>query len=72
MDLRTERGWSQTELAQRMGLDRTYLNAIEKGRRNVTLKTVLRICQALQVPLADLFRYLDAELIVYFRYPSPE
>lgn len=47
--LRQEQGISQEELAHRAGLDRTYISSCEAGRRNVTLKTIMRIAAALEV-----------------------
>ena len=40
-------GLSQERLAERAGLDQTYLSGIETGRRNPTLRVVLRLADAL-------------------------
>lgn len=47
--LRTSRGLSQEELANAADLDRTYISSCEAGRRNVTLKTIMRLAEALGV-----------------------
>ncbi len=47
--LRRAAGLSQQALAERAGLDRTYVSAIERGRQNVTLAAVLRLAEALGV-----------------------
>jgi transcriptional regulator with XRE-family HTH domain len=52
--LRTERGISQEELAHRAGLDRTYVSSCEAGRRNVTIRTISRLSEALCVDAAAL------------------
>ncbi len=48
--LRTERRWSQEELADRAQLHRTYIGGIERGERNVSLHNIVRIATALGVP----------------------
>jgi len=48
--LRTERRWSQEELADRAQLHRTYIGGIERGERNVSLLNIVRIATALGVP----------------------
>jgi ribosome-binding protein aMBF1 (putative translation factor) len=53
--LRTARGQSQETLADACGLDRTYLSGIERGRRNVGLKNIEVIAQALGITLSELF-----------------
>ena len=52
--LRSDRGWSQEEFADRVGLHRTYVGAIERGERNLSLLNVGRIAEALSVTLAAL------------------
>jgi transcriptional regulator with XRE-family HTH domain len=53
--LRKERGLSQEDLAELSGLDRTYISGIERGIRNVALRNIEALAQALGVSLADLF-----------------
>lgn len=43
-------GISQEDLADRVGLDRTYVSGIERGIRNPTLLVLLRLAQVLEVP----------------------
>ena len=51
---RREAGWSQEELAAACGLHRTYVGAVERGERNVSLINILRLARALRVKPADL------------------
>ncbi len=44
---RNQLGVSQEELADRAGVDRTYVSGIERGRRNVALVNLLRLATAL-------------------------
>ena len=53
--LRAMRGISQQGLAQRCGLDRTYISGIERGARNPSLTNILRIADALGVSASELF-----------------
>ncbi len=53
--LRTERGWSQEGFADRAGLHRTYLGAIERGEQNLSLVNIERLAATLGISLADLF-----------------
>jgi CheY-like chemotaxis protein len=48
-------GLSQEELAWRAGLHRTYVTDIERGARNLSLKSIERLATALQAPIAELF-----------------
>lgn len=52
---RLELKLSQEKLANLADIDRTYLPAIENGRRNVSLNIAERIAEALKIPLAKLF-----------------
>ena len=51
---RLELGLSQEELGFRAGLDRTYIGGIERGERNVSLKNIQAIAQALGVHASTL------------------
>ena len=53
--LRQEKGMTQKELAEQIGVSRQTINAIEKGEYNPTIKLCLKICWALDCRLDDLF-----------------
>lgn len=46
---RTERGYSQEYLAELAGLHRTYISAVERERRNISIENIERIAKALQI-----------------------
>lgn len=55
---RVERGWSQYSFAEHVGLHRTYIAAVERGERNVTVRTVEKIAAGLGMdPLALLYSH---------------
>ncbi len=50
---RTARGLSQEALADILGVHRTYMGSVERGERNLTLKSLERIAAKIEVePLA--------------------
>ena len=49
--LRSEQGLSQEKLALEAGIDRTYLHSIELGKRNVSVKTLYKVCLALEIKI---------------------
>lgn len=51
--LRREQGISQEALADKAGLHRTYIGAVERGERNITLLNANRIAEALGVTLSE-------------------
>ena len=52
---RTAAGLSQQELADRLGVSRQTINAIEKGDYNPTIRLCIGICRVLGLTLNDLF-----------------
>lgn len=46
---RREKGLSQAEVANRMGVDRAYISGLEQGQRNPTIVTLWHAAQALDV-----------------------
>jgi len=53
--LRRERGLTQEALAELSGLDRTYISGIERGIRNVALRNIEALAQALNISMSELF-----------------
>ena len=51
---RKEQGWSQEYCAERCDLHRTYIGAVERGERNITLGTLDRIATAMGTTATDL------------------
>nr|WP_157346596.1 helix-turn-helix transcriptional regulator [Bradyrhizobium pachyrhizi] len=47
--LRAARGLSQEELAYESGMNRTYLSAVERAERNVSVDNIARIAKGLGV-----------------------
>jgi len=55
--LRIKKKLTQEQLAELCNLHRTYIGAIERGDRNVSLKNIVIIAQALNVEPAELLLY---------------
>jgi len=53
--LRENLGLSQNELARRAGIRQSSLSYIESGDKNPSVDTLLRICSALGLTLAEFF-----------------
>lgn len=50
--------FSQEKLALEADIDRTYMNEIEKGSRNISLKIAYKLSGALNIPLSNLLKDL--------------
>jgi CheY-like chemotaxis protein/predicted XRE-type DNA-binding protein len=48
-------GFSQEELAERAELHRTYVSDVERGARNLSLESITRMANALNISVAELF-----------------
>jgi methanogenic corrinoid protein MtbC1/DNA-binding XRE family transcriptional regulator len=53
-ELRSARGWTQQQLADAAGLDRTYISGLEHGKQNPTIGALLRLATALEAKLDHL------------------
>lgn len=60
--LRQKRGLSQEVVSGLAGIARTHLTMIEKGSKQPNLETLWRISQALNMPLSELIRLVEAEI----------
>jgi putative transcriptional regulator len=53
--LRAERNWSQADLAERIGVSRNSVNAIETGRYDPSLPLAFRIAELFEMPVEAIF-----------------
>ena len=54
-ELRRARGWTQAEVAERLGMLPRDYQAIEGGERAITIRSALTIAQVFEVPLHEMF-----------------
>jgi transcriptional regulator with XRE-family HTH domain len=59
--LRQQAGLSQESFAERCGLHRTYIGAIERGEKTVTIETANKLAHALSLPLSQIFLHLETQ-----------
>jgi transcriptional regulator with XRE-family HTH domain len=52
--------WSQEDLAQEAGLDRSFVGDIERAERNISIKTLEKLAIAFDVEPVDLAAEMDA------------
>ena len=53
--LRAERDWSQLDLAERLGVSRQSVNAIETGKYDPSLTLAFRIADLVGLPIEEIF-----------------
>ncbi len=59
---RSQFGYSQEAFADRVGLHRTYIGSFERGERNLSLQNLVRIANALELPLSSLLAEAEEAL----------
>jgi putative transcriptional regulator len=58
--LRAERGWSQAELADNVGVSRNSINSVENGKFDPSLPLAFRIAHAFGLAVEEVFDKDDA------------
>jgi putative transcriptional regulator len=58
-ELRDEHGWTQGALADRLGVSRQTVNAVETGRYDPSLPLAFRIARLLGEPIEKIFALDD-------------
>lgn len=61
-DFRKERGLSQEELGFESGYHRTYISLLERGLQNPSLRTILSLSAALDIPAARIVADVESRL----------
>jgi putative transcriptional regulator len=54
-DLRGQRGWSQGELADKLGVSRQTINALERGKYDPSLPLAFKIARLFDRAIEDVF-----------------
>ena len=57
VELRTKKGWSQSDLARACNKDRQAMEKLENGKVNPTIYSLLEISKALVVSLEQLVKF---------------
>jgi transcriptional regulator with XRE-family HTH domain len=57
-NLRKQSGWTQIELAEKVGIDRSFLADVERGKRNISILNLALIAEGLGVTLPKMFSRL--------------
>lgn len=53
--LRVSRGWSQEQLADAVGMHRTFIGQVERGQRGMNILGLWRLAGAFGLPIGELF-----------------
>jgi len=58
-DLRKGQGWSQQDLAEKLGVSRQSIISIERGRFDPSLELGIKIARVFGAPVEDVFKIGD-------------
>ncbi|WP_340400453.1 helix-turn-helix transcriptional regulator [Paenibacillus sp. FSL H8-0079] len=57
--LRKQRGWTQEQLAEKANLNYSYLSSLERGGRNMSLESLGKIIEALEINPMQMLNFAD-------------
>jgi ribosome-binding protein aMBF1 (putative translation factor) len=57
--LRSKKGWSQEDFAHRAGLGRSFAGAIERGEKDIRIRTLCKLAGILGINISQLFKGTD-------------
>jgi putative transcriptional regulator len=60
-ELRSQRGWTQQDLADRVAVSRQTIISLEKGHYNPSILLAFRLARLFEARIEDLFLYSDHE-----------
>ncbi|MGW0814455.1 helix-turn-helix domain-containing protein [Streptomyces viridiviolaceus] len=61
--IRLSRGLSLTETAQQAEVTKGFLSQLERGLTSVSVPTLLRVCEVLQIGVGELFAHPDEQVV---------
>lgn len=61
-DIRKDKSISQEQLAEKTGLDRTFISLIETGKRNPTLTSICKLSKGLNITTSELFKLYETKI----------
>jgi putative transcriptional regulator len=59
--LRAQKGWTQQELAERVGVSRQTIISLERGRYNPSIQLAFRLARQFEVTIEDVFIYSEED-----------
>ena len=57
-NLRKKRGWTQEIMAEKIGMDRSFIADLERGKRNITILNLVVLAQGFDTTLSQLLSRL--------------
>lgn len=60
-ELRNEKGWSQADLAEQLGVSRQTINSLERGKYDPSLPLAFKISKLFGLPIEQIFQPDDSE-----------
>ena len=60
-ELRKQKGWTQEQLAEIIGVSRQTIHAIEKGKFDPSLPTAFKMSNLFQLPIEQFFFFEESD-----------
>lgn len=64
---REEKGVTQMQLAERLGVNQTFVSKVEICERRLDIVELLTICEILEIPFVDFIKEIDEDIISKFK-----
>jgi transcriptional regulator with XRE-family HTH domain len=61
-EIRKQKGLTQEQLAEKTGLQNSYVGGIERGERNISLLTLEKLLIGLEITAFELFKIMEIEM----------
>lgn len=61
------KGVTQMQLAERLGVNQTFVSKVEICERRLDIVELLTICEILEIPFVDFIKEIDEDIISKFK-----